>query len=230
LKKEQTKPENLHVGHRGRMKKQYMTIGLNNCSDLHLLEMLLFYSIPRVDTNVIAHRLLNKFKDINGVLEASKEDILSIKGIGEKTYSLIKTIGEISNYMAFGPEDIIDLSDKKTLYDYFYSSSYSAVNEYMSVVFLNCKMEAICHFKYNCSAEEPFNPLKTFDHDYKIGEKYCVCALIKPKSDPVADKNELKIAYEIASVLSRHSIELRDFLIIGKGEVRSAMYSRIANP
>lgn len=58
------------------MKDQYMAIGLNSCSDLHLLEMLLFYAVPRVDTNVIAHRLLNKFKNINGILGA-RERIFS---------------------------------------------------------------------------------------------------------------------------------------------------------
>lgn len=55
-----------------------MTAELAYCSDLHLLEMLLFYAIPRVDTNDIAHLLLNKFKNINGVIEADKKDFISV--------------------------------------------------------------------------------------------------------------------------------------------------------
>lgn len=230
LKKEQTKTENLHAGHRGRMKDQYMAIGLNSCSDLHLLEMLLFYAVPRVDTNVIAHRLLNKFKNINGILGASREDILSIQGIGENAWLLIKTISKISDTIVSGKEEIVDLTDKNALYDFFYSSSYSAVNEYMNVVFMNYRMEVISNFRYNCSDEGPFIPSKAFDYDFENGEKFCVCAHVKPKSDPVPDKDDLKLAYEIASELFKHSIELRDFLIIGKGEVRSAMNCRIVDP
>lgn len=227
---EKAKPENLHAGHRKRMKEQYMTIGLHHCSDLHLLEMLLFYAIPRVDTNVTAHRLLNKFKNINGVLEASKKDLMSVKGIGENASLLIKTVSMVSELTASGSEDIVNLSDEKDLYDFFYSSSYSAVNECMHIVFLNYKMDVISNFKYNCSPENPFNPSETFEYINKHGEKFCVCAHVKPKSDPVPDKEDIKLAYEFVSVLSQYSIELKDFLIVGKGEVRSAMSHRTIKP
>ncbi len=212
------------------MKEHYMTVGIRDSSDLHLLEMLLFYSIPRVDTNVIAHRLLNKFKNVNGVLEASKEDLLSIYGIGENAWLLIKSISKLSDALSSERKNTVDLSDKKDLYDYFYSLSYSAVNEYIDIVFLNYRMEVISNFRYSCSAEEPFDPSKALDYDFKNGERYCVCARIKPKSDPVPNKDDLDLAYKIAAELSLRSLELKDFLIIGKGEIRSAMNCRIDNP
>ncbi len=227
MKKEKTKPENLHVGHRKRMKEQYMTIGLNHCSDLHLLEMLLFYAIPRVDTNETAHRLLNKFKNVNGVLEASKEDLISVKGIGENAWLLIKTVREVSELMVSGSEDTVNLSDEKDLYDFFYSMSYSAVKECMNVVFLNYKMDVLGIYKYDCSPENPFKPSKTFGLFKKNGERFCVCAHVKPKSDPAADKEDIKLAYEFLSVLSQYSIELKDFLIVGNGVIRSAMTHRV---
>lgn len=211
------------------MRDQYMTAELAYCSDLHLLEMLLFYAIPRVDTNDIARLLLNKFKNINGVIEADKKDFISVPGVGENTWLLIQSIRKLSDESVLGRKDVVNLSDKKVLFDFFYSLSYSAVNEYMDVVFLNNSMDVISHYRYKCSDEEPFNPSKVFDRDFNICEKFCVCAHTKPNSDPVPDRNDLKIAYEIASLLSQQSIELKDFLIIGRGEVRSAINCRIAD-
>lgn len=211
------------------MRDQYMTSELTNCSDLHLLEMLLFYAIPRADTNVIAHRLLDEFENINGVFRADKNDILNICGIGENVWLLIKSIRKISEVPALGENDKVNLSDKKVLFEFFYSLSYSAVNEYMDVVFMNYRMEVISHFRYSCSDEEPFNPSKAFDRDFNNFEKFCICAHVKPKSDPVPERSDLKLAYEIASLLSRQSIELKDFLIIGKGEIRSTINCRIPN-
>lgn len=51
-------------------------------TDVQYLEMILFYCIPRVDTNPIAHRLLDKFGSIRDVFEASEEELISVKGMG----------------------------------------------------------------------------------------------------------------------------------------------------
>ena len=51
----------LHDGHRARKKEQFRQHGLDGFADHEVLELLLYYAIPRRDTNETAHRLLQKF-------------------------------------------------------------------------------------------------------------------------------------------------------------------------
>lgn len=73
----------IHDGHRERLRKRFLEEGLDNFDDLQVLELLLFYCIPRRDTNPIAHALLDRFGSLSGVLEAPPEELKSIDGIGD---------------------------------------------------------------------------------------------------------------------------------------------------
>ena len=73
----------MHEGHRDRVKKRFRQEGLDHFSDIQALELLLFYGIPRVDTNPIAHALLDRFGSLSQVLEASPEELMKVPGVGE---------------------------------------------------------------------------------------------------------------------------------------------------
>ena len=60
----------IHDGHRQRLKARFLEQGLDGFTDVQVLELLLFYAIPRRDTNPIAHELLEKFGSLRQVLEA----------------------------------------------------------------------------------------------------------------------------------------------------------------
>lgn len=49
------KKPNSNAGHRDCMKKRYLANGLNGFQPHEIIEFLLFFSIPRCDTNKIAH-------------------------------------------------------------------------------------------------------------------------------------------------------------------------------
>ena len=51
--------------------------------DHQLLELLLFYCIPRRDTNEIAHRLLNEFGSFSNLLLAHPLEIQRRGGVSE---------------------------------------------------------------------------------------------------------------------------------------------------
>ena len=51
----------VHDGHRQRMKSRFSEVGLDGFNDHNALEMLLFYALPRKDTNELAHKLLMNF-------------------------------------------------------------------------------------------------------------------------------------------------------------------------
>ena len=81
---------NIHAGHREHMRKRFLENGLSGFADHEVLEMLLYYSIPRADTNPIAHALMNRFDSLNGVLTAPLEMLRQVDGVGEHTAILIR--------------------------------------------------------------------------------------------------------------------------------------------
>lgn len=84
-----------HIGHRQRMRQQLQTSGMDSLSDVQVLEVLLYYAIPRADTNPIAHRLLSRFGSLSGVLEASPQELLQVEGMGEASAQLISLIPQL---------------------------------------------------------------------------------------------------------------------------------------
>lgn len=63
----------LHDGHRNRVRERFVKEGIDSFFDHQVIEFLLFYGIPRKDTNDIAHNLLNKFGSFSGVFDAPLE-------------------------------------------------------------------------------------------------------------------------------------------------------------
>lgn len=75
----------LHSGHRLRMKERILRYGLDNLADHEVLEVLLYFTLPRVDTNALAHRLLNHFGSLSTVLGADYDELRAVPGVGDNT-------------------------------------------------------------------------------------------------------------------------------------------------
>ena len=90
--------QSIHTGHRQRLKARFLKEGLDNFTDIQVLELALFYCIPQKDTNPIAHALLDHFGSLSQVLEASPEELQKVKGIGENTATFLNLITQIGRY------------------------------------------------------------------------------------------------------------------------------------
>ncbi len=77
--------ENLHSGHRQRMRERYLAQGGEGFADHELLELLLFSCIPMRDTNELAHKLLKEFGSLPMLIEAEPRDVINRCGISEAT-------------------------------------------------------------------------------------------------------------------------------------------------
>ena len=84
----------IHDGHRQRLKDQFLSRPAM-ADDHQLLELLLFYTNPRGDTNPTAHLLLDHFGSLSGVLDALPEELLKVKGVGRQTVVLLKLVKEL---------------------------------------------------------------------------------------------------------------------------------------
>ena len=87
-----------HNGHRDRMRKRFLKNGLQDFDEHEVLELLLFYCIPRKNTNEVAHRLCSQFGSFSKVLEASVHELKKVEGIGENAATFLAMIREVNRY------------------------------------------------------------------------------------------------------------------------------------
>ena len=80
----------MHEGHRQRMLERLKKA--DALQDHELLEILLFNAVPRKNTNPLAHDLLSAFVSLEGVLKASCEELMSVKGVGKETAAYLKCV------------------------------------------------------------------------------------------------------------------------------------------
>ena len=86
----------MHEGHRQRLTARYVSGGLEGFEEHEVLELLLFYAVPRVDTNPIAHRLIERFGSLAGVLEATPKDLEETAGIGARTAAFLSMMPDMA--------------------------------------------------------------------------------------------------------------------------------------
>lgn len=87
-------------GHRKRLRTRYINAGISAFSDHEILELLLAYSIPRMDTKEIAKKLLNQFGSLKSVLSQPPEMLQKVDGMGEASSILLNITGSVGTVAA----------------------------------------------------------------------------------------------------------------------------------
>ena len=121
----------MHENHRARVRERYFAGGLENMDDRAVLEMLLFYCIPRKDTNPTAQLLLDTFGSLSGVLEASPDDLRSLRGVGDSAAAFLTILPQVCKRYMTGT-----LTEKS-----LYLDDFSAVSQFVKSSFLAEKTE-----------------------------------------------------------------------------------------
>ena len=85
----------IHDGHREKMRRRFLQGGLEPFADHEALELLLYYAIPRRDTNPIAHALMERYGSLAAVLDAPVEDLQKVEGVGESAAVLLKLVPQL---------------------------------------------------------------------------------------------------------------------------------------
>ena len=137
----------MHDGHRCRMKQRFLRYGLASFDDHNILELLLFYAIPRQDTNLVAHRLIKTFGSLAAVFEAPAEALMEVEGVGENAATLLRLIPECAQRYLMDKSEIGEIITSsadagKFLIPRFLNSR----QEEVYMICLDAKMKMIdCH-------------------------------------------------------------------------------------
>ena len=135
----------IHDGHRQRLKNRFLKEGLDNFEEEQVLELLLFYCIPRQDTNPLAHLLLDRFGSVAQVLEASPEELKKIPGIGDTVATFLSMVTSVGRYYLVNRASVkAILPTIDACGNYLIPHFYGRRNETVFILCLDAKCKVLC--------------------------------------------------------------------------------------
>ena len=224
MNKETTKKKNVHENHRARVRETIKKTGVGNIPDVNLLEYLLFYSIPRKDTNEIAHNLLEAFGSLNGVFNASYEQLLDIEGMGENSALLISLIpGICRRYVESAEKKKINLSEKKDVIEYLKSKFYGEKKE---VFYMLC-LDALGNL-LNCCKLGEGNPETVvidkrivLEAAFRSNADTVIFAHNHPNGIASPSMRDIETTSEMNAIFRKCGIRIVDHIIVANTDVLS---------
>ncbi len=127
-------PNTPHAGHRDRLKKRFLVNNGKDFSDHELLELLLFYVLPRVNTNEIAHRLIDEFGSLRNLCNADPARIEKVEGAGKATATFISVLSTVRKRIDLERYDM----------DKFIANSLSKVGNFLVDYYKDKPCEEVC--------------------------------------------------------------------------------------
>ncbi|RUT26034.1 DNA repair protein RadC [Asaia sp. W19] len=124
-------------GHRMRMRHRVLSNGAEALADYEVLEMLLYYSIPRRDTKPLAKALLHRFGSLAAVFGAPGPELRAV-GISEQAMLLLKFPPVVAERLALAEERLRPiLGSWDQLCSYLSAAMTSAVPEQFRLLYLD---------------------------------------------------------------------------------------------
>ena len=210
--------KNLHQNHRLRVRETFRKAGVDGMPDHNLLELLLFYSIPRKDTNEIAHRLIETFGSLNGVFDAPYERLLEVEGVGESSALLLSLVPGICRRYVEGMTDKkkINLDSAEAAEEYIVKKFYGCKNEVFYMLCLDGVGNLIncCKLGEGSSGTVVVDKRTMLEIALRNNADKVIFAHNHPNGLAIPSKNDLEMTYEFSSILSPVGIRLADHFII----------------
>src|SRR5574344_1230069 len=136
------KNSNLKLGHKQRIISKFKKSNFIGWHDYEILEMVLFYAIPRKDTKEISKNLIKKFKTINQIINADENKLKEIEGLGDYSIAFLKMLKELFVKLSFEKfnsdvEDKVIINSTKSAYNIFKFLIGSSKDEQFAVIYLD---------------------------------------------------------------------------------------------
>lgn len=208
-----------YLGHRERLKEKFQKGNPEQFSDYELLELLLFYSIPRKDVKPLAKKLLTHFKSLSGVFNADILELAKMPGVKMNTAILIKlSQAMMHRQLKEKIEDTPVINNWKALMDYFIMTMGPMREEGCRVLFLDSKCHLISDdlmFKGTIN-QTPILPREIAMRAANLGSAFLIVVHNHPSGDLVASSGDIQATKDLKKALEAISCELIDHIIVSK--------------
>lgn len=220
--------QTLHGGHRDRLKKRFLQQGLDGFTDIQALELLLFYSIPRQDTNPIAHRLLAHFGSLSQVLEAPPEELMQVGGIKEHSAVLLSLINQMGRFYLVDKvqrERVLPTIEDcaRYLQPYFYGRT----TETVFMLCLDAKCKTLCCKEVGEGSinSAGISVRKIVETALREGATTVVLAHNHPSGIAIPSGEDIQTTRRVAAALHSVEIHLADHIVVADDDYVSMVQS-----
>ncbi|MBQ2893052.1 MAG: RadC family protein [Oscillospiraceae bacterium] len=222
----------LHDGHRQRLKAHFKEEGLDHFENHQVLELMLFYCVPRQDTNPVAHRLIERFGSVKAVLAASAAELKRVEGVGDNIVQFLRLFPEVERYcgMEKSKEIILDKREKcgKFMVPFFNNKR----NETVYLLCLDAKCKVIsCKMVGEGSVNSAGVPVRRIvEMALDEGATSVVLAHNHPSGIAVPSDEDRVTTMRLARALSAVEITLVDHVVVADNDYVSMADSGWYNP
>lgn len=207
----------VHDGHRARLREKFTEHGLETFNDVNALELLLFYSVPRKDTNELAHRLIQHFGSLSEVFNASVEELTEVQGISYNSAVLISLMPQL-----YKKAEISSISQMKKIKNSRDAGAYLLprfLNERDEVLYMLCldtKRDVICCREV---ARGTVNSIdvsarRVVETALKVKANSVIIAHNHPRGILMPSKEDENFTKELMRSLNVVGIKLEDHIIV----------------
>ena len=199
------------------MKVRYRDHGLDNFNDVNVLELLLFYAIPRKDTNELAHALLDHFGSLDRIFEASVPELEEVPGIGENTALLITLVPQITRrYLMAKGNCICSITSSAEAGKYLVPRLMFEKEEKLLLLCLDAKKSVISCVSLGSGVINAVdvNVRKVVENAVRNRASSVILAHNHPSGVALPSREDERINREIASALKLVGIPLDDHIIV----------------
>ena len=221
--KEKTKENNIHQGHRQRLKQKFLENGIEALEPHEALELLLFYSIPQRNTNDIAHELINRFGNLTAVFDAPVKSLCEVKNISENSAVLLKLIPQMLRYYQVTPDKALSMDNMDFVKKYFSSLYIGVKNEEFKVCCLDNNLQVVsCNtLAVGSSSEVVVTARMVAKAAFDSNTQHIILSHNHPDTFPKPTKEDISFTNNLFGKLKPIGIDILDHIIVGKGEVIS---------
>lgn len=208
-------------GHRERLRRRLFESGASSLQDYEILEILLYAANPRRDTKPIAKALIDKFGDFAGVANASREALLSVKGVGESGAAQIAIIREAAlRLLRAEAKEAPVLGSWQKVVEYCQAQLQFEPVENFHILFLDRKNKLIKDERQNRGTVDhtPLYPREVVKRALELGASAIILVHNHPSGDPTPSRADIETTKEVAKAAALLGVTLHDHLIIGRGK------------
>lgn len=213
----------MHEGHRQRMMEKLAAE--NVLQDHELLEILLFYAIPRKNTNETAHALIDACGGLANVFHADVKLLASVNGVGKSTAAYIKTIGTIYERInAGGLNEAARMVFSYRDFSEYIADRYKKLNAEVLELFALDAKSSICFIQTFTDGDRDHVELTSGDINRFISDhkpKGIVVAHNHPGTSSMPSAHDHEFTRLTHILCSLNNIALVDHVIVGRDGIYS---------